>query len=329
MSDNSDVDRVPIRRPHYLKLAIQIAVIAVATWMIFYFMREYASDISNLRNLSVADVLLIGAWSFVSYTAYAYAVFVALISLGLKKLGPYDWIKIYFVSRLANLFVTQGGNVFRLLVLKKKYGFSYTKSTGVTGFLLWVNALIALLASLVVLAGTEKTSFMLGLSIFDWFVFITLVLLVGPPATAWAIISFRDSPVWESRFLRPVSDMARFFVATLRNLAVFSRITLLSIVHFIFFVGVNYFTFRAIGQPIGLAAVCLFTTAFVFTRYVNVVPGNLGISELVAGIVSEQMGVGFGNGLLVSGIVRIVEVVMILLIGALYGKVLAYNYLRN
>lgn len=88
----------------------------------------------------------------------------------------------------------------------------------------------------------------------------------------------------------------------------------------------NYFSFQAIDQPVDLAIVCIFTTAFVFTRYINVVPGNIGLSELVGGLVSEQMGVGFGNGLVVSGIVRIVEVLMILLIGLIYGQFMVFSY---
>jgi uncharacterized membrane protein YbhN (UPF0104 family) len=317
------------RRPGYLKVSLQIAVVAIVMMMIVYFMREYASDISNIRNLSFSDLFLIGVWSFVSYTAYAYAVYIVLVDIGLKNLGPAGWLKIYFVSRLANLFVTQGGNVFRLVILKKKYDFSYTNAIGVTGFLVWINAVIALLASAFFLARAAQTPLILGLSLLHWAGILVLALLIGPSVTAWAIVAFRDSSAWKSRLLRPFGDLAKFFISTLKNPSLFSQITILSIVHFIFFVGVNYFTFRAIGQPIGLAAVCLFTTAFVFTRYINVVPGNLGVSELVAGLVSEQMGVGFGNGLLVSGIVRIVEVVMILVIGLLYGKVLAYNHLRD
>ena len=323
------LNKIKARAPGYLKVTFQIAVIAIVTMMIVYFMRKYASDISNIRNISLSDLFLIGLWSFVSYTAYAYAVYIVLVDTGLKNLGSVGWIKIYFVSRLANLFITQGGNVFRLVILKKKYDFSYTNAIGVTGFLVWINAVIALLASAFFLAGVGQTSLVLGLSLFHWSIVLALALLTGPSFIAWAIVSSRNSSAWQSRFLRPFGDLAKFFIATLKKPALFSQITILSMVHFTFFVGVNYFTFRAIGQPIEIAAVCLFTTAFVFTRYINVVPGNLGVSELAAGLVSEQMGVGFGNGLLVSGIVRIVEVVMILLIGLLYGKVLAFNYLRE
>ena len=323
------LDSTSARKSSYLKIALQLVAIAIFALMIIYFLRKYADDISILQYLSLLDILVIGAWSFVSYTAYAYAVYVVLVAVGLKGLAPFHWLKVYFVSRLANLFVTQGGNVFRLVILKKKYNFSYTNSIGVTAFLVWINTVIAVLAAASFLAGYNQMPVFAGISLLQWFVLAVLVLLIMPPAAAWAILLFRDSAIFQFRIFRPLADIASFFVATVRDLALFSRITILSIVHFFFFVGVNYFTFRAIGQPIEIAAVCIFTTAFVFTRYINVVPGNLGVSELVGGLVSEQMGVGFGNGLLVSGIVRLVELIMILLVGLIYGKILAFNYLRE
>jgi len=103
----------------------------------------------------------------------------------------------------------------------------------------------------------------------------------------------------------------------------------LSAAHFYLFVGVNYVSFHSIGIPLELPVVCLYTTAFVFSRYINVVPGNLGVSELIGGLISEQMGVGFGNGLLVAGIVRVVEVMMILLAGLIYGKFAIFEYFSN
>ena len=324
-----DFDDQSVRKPGYLKIALQLTAIAIFALLIVYFMRKYSSDLANLRYVSLTDILLIGAWSFVSYSAYAYAVFVVLVAVGLEKLGPVGWLKIYFVSRLANLFVTQGGNVFRLVVLKKKYNFSYTNSIGVTAFLVWINAVIALLASTFFLARLDQAFVILGLNVWHWSIMAALTLLLFPSAIAFAILARQDSPIWQTRLLNPFAMVAAFFVSTVRDVTLFSKVTLLSAVHFCFFLGVNYLTFRAIGQPIELAAVCFFTTAFVFTRYVNIVPGNLGVSELVGGLVSELMGVGFGNGLLVSGIVRIVEVIMILLIGLIYGKFLAFNYLRK
>jgi len=314
------------RKSGFLKVTMQLFGIAMFVLAIVYFMRKYSADISSLQYLSLPDIFLIGAWSFVSYGAYAYTVYVVFVDLGLKGLGLFGWLRIYLVSRLVNFLVTQGGNLYRLILLKKKYNFSYTNSIGVTTFLVWINALIALMASAYFLAGFERKLYLHGVSLLSWSVLALVMLLLGPLLIVRSIQSFRRSSIWQSRALRPFANIADFFTASLKNGRLLARLTILSAIHFCFFVGVNYFSFQAIDQPVDLAIVCIFTTAFVFTRYVNVVPGNIGLSELVGGLVSEQMGVGFGNGLLVSGIVRIVEVIMILLIGLIYGQFMVFNY---
>jgi len=324
-----DTTNVLAQKPGYPKIVLQLVAIVIFALMIVYFMGKYASDISSLQHLSPQDILLIAAWLFVSYTAYACAVYVVLVALGLKRLGPFGWLRIYFASRLANIFVTQGGNVFRLVILKKKFNFSYTNSIGVTVFLIWINALIALFAALLILTGRGIKSEAEFTSLLGWSMLAVLVLMLGPLLIVWLIQYFRKSSIWLSPVLRPFRDIAEFFASTVKNFSLLSQITSLSVAHFFFFVGVNYFCFRAIGQSVGIAAVCLYTTAFVLTRYINIVPGNLGVSELVGGLVSEQMGIGFGNGVLVVGIIRFVEIMIIVLFGVICGQIFALSSFRK
>ena len=312
----------------YLRIAVQLLVISIFVLLIVYFMRKYASDLSNLQHLSLRDFLIIGVWSLASYTAYAYAVYVVLVDLGLKGLSPIAWLGVYFASRLANLFVVQGGNIFRLVYLKKKHNFSYTNSIGVTGFLIWLNAIIALSTTTYFLVSFDRSYFIEDVSLLTWCAYILLVLIVLPFIAGSAGYLIKKSSVGQSRVAVPLVEISEFFTATVSNHYLFLRLALLSAVHFFLFIGVNYFSFRAIGEPVSVATACVFTSFFVFTRYINVVPGNLGVSELVGGLVSEQIGVGFGNGLLVTTIVRMTEVALVLFLGLVFGKSIANNLLR-
>lgn len=324
-----DIRANPAAKRSRLKVTLQAITIALFILAIVYFLRKYSADISNLKMLSALDIVVIGAWSFVSYTAYAYAVYIVFLDLGLKKLGPIAWLRIYFVSRLVNFFITQGGNLYRLLVLKKNYNFSYTNTVGVTGFLIWINAAIALLASVYALNGLELDFQVGGLSLLWWCAYLLVGLMVVPLLAILLADRSRMASIAGYKLAAPFLQVAEFFTSTIKNIRLFAIVTTLSVIHFCFFLGVNYFGFRAIGQQIDLGIVCVFTTAFVFTRYINVVPGNIGVSELVGGLMSEQMGVGFSNGLIVTGIVRMVEVLVILLTGLIYGKILAVAFFRR
>lgn len=312
-----------------MKVVAQLLVIAMFIAAIAYFMRTYSADISSVRNLSWHSILYIGAWSFVSYTTYAYAVYVVLIELGLKNLGPVGWIRIYFVSRLVNFVVIQGGNLYRLIILKKKYDFSYTNSIGVTAFLIWINAFVALLLSVIALATFRERLDLYGVSLLAWSMALMFAAGLVPLIAVFSVRMLRAAALDDFRITRHVISIAEFFTDSVRKGGFFAKVTALSATHYCLFVGVNYVCFQAIGEPLDLPVVCIFTTAFVFTRYINVVPGNLGVSELVGGLISEQLGVGFGNGLIVTGIVRIVEVLMILLAALIYGKVAIFDYFSN
>ena len=306
-----------------------MSLVAVFVLLIMHFLQVYSADISSIWSLSPLDLLLIGIWSFVSYSAYAYAVYVMLISAGLKNVGPFGWLRIYFVSRVANFLVIQGGNLFRLFVLKKKYGFSYANSIGVTTLLIWLNAAIALLASSYVFATIDLNNDSFGVSLFAASVLALAGVLSLPLIIVSLVKATENLQLLPAKISEPVLKVSNYFVETIKNHRLMAQIFTLSCVHFAFFVGVNYFSFRALGQQVDVAGVCLFTTALVFTRYVNIVPGNLGLSELIGGLVSELLGIGFGSGLLVVGIVRMTEVLIILLFGLVYGKLLILDFLRN
>jgi len=312
-----------------IKNAFRILAFLLLIAAIAYFMRKYSADISNVRNLSWTSIGLISIWSFASYTTYAYAVYIVLVDLGLKGLRPVGWIRIYYVSRLVNFFVMQGGNLYRLIMLKKNYGFSYTNSIGVTAFLIWINASVALLSSAIMLSTFDESFDLYGISLRAWCIALLLAAITVPLIASSAGRMMRRPANELHRFARPILVIAEFFVETIKKKTFFAKVTALSAAHYFLFIGVNYVSFTAIGVPLDLPVVCLYTTALVFTRYINVVPGNLGVSELVGGLVSEQMGVGFGNGLVVAGIVRIVEVIMIVIAGLIYGKFAVFEYYSN
>jgi uncharacterized membrane protein YbhN (UPF0104 family) len=156
-----------------------------------------------------------------------------------------------------------------------------------------------------------------------------VILLLTPLLLVRVVTTFKCLATLPTKILEPALKIADHFVATMKNRRLMMKITFLSCIHFFFFVGANYFSFRALGQTVDVVGVCIFTTVFVFTRYINIVPGNIGLSELVGGLVSEQLGIGFGNGLLVSGIVRMIEILMIMIFGLSYGKFLLWEYFRN
>ena len=72
-----------------------------------------------------------------------------------------------------------------------------------------------------------------------------------------------------------------------------------------------YVCFYAIRNPLNLFQTLLFTIVLFLSRSVNLTPGNIGLTELICGYFSQYLGATVGSGIIVSGIIRIVEYIML------------------
>lgn len=307
------------------KRVVQFVLAAAFLLLIVHFFDKYSADLSSITQLSVLDIVLLSVLLFGASASYAYCVFLILRELGLEQLRHLDWQRIYFASRFVNFFVLQGGNLFRLLVLKKRYAFSYANSVGVTVLVLWISAAIALALCSVsaMLVDGIGTSIRVQL----WLA-VAAILLLPLPGMLFSR-SLDLLPDWTHRVREPLQSAAAVFSVIVKAPMQFAGMALLSLIHFLFFVAANYVAFVALDAGISVLESFIFSTAFVFTRYINIVPGNIGLAELLGGLISEIMGVGFGEGLLVVGLIRIVEIIMIVGVGFLDGNAQVWTFIRK
>lgn len=317
MSEVHDASKQPARR------VVQLIVVLGFFGLIVYFFRKYSADLSAIRNLSVLDIANIGLWLFISYTAYAWSQYIVLRDLGLKSLGAWRWLQIYYVSRAMNFVIIQGANLYRMLILKHQYGFSLANSVGVTAYILWLNAIAALSIAALALPALLDSEMPPA--------YATIAVIVGltalPIIVTLLIGRSLELPMWQNRFTEPVAKIVRFFNASYAKPLLNLRLFGFNVVNFIFFAGAIYFSFRALDADVPVLATLVFSAAFILTRYVSIVPGNIGLSELVSGLVAEMLGTGFGAGLLVAAVIRVVELLLIGTLGVANGGLVAYKTL--
>lgn len=317
MPDPAHATKHPARRVAQWLIAIGFFV------LIAYFFRKYSADLSAIRRLSVTDIVHIGLWLFVSYTAFAWSQYIIMRELGLRSLGMLRWLQIYYVSRAMNFVVIQGANLYRILVLKRQYGFSLANSIGVTGYIMWLNGLSVLCVGVLTLPFVVPATVETGL--------LSAALVLGtillPVLLTLAMRGTVERPAWQRRSLEPLAKVVRFFNESYRKPLLNLQVFALGVVNLLFFAAAVYVGFEALQASVSIAETLLFSAVFVLTRYVNIVPGNIGLSELVGGLAAEMLGTGFGSGLLVAGVIRIVEILLIGTLGVANGGVVAYRSL--
>lgn len=308
---------------HPAKRIVQWLVVVGFFLLIGYFLKKYSADLSAVRRLSIVDIVYMGLWLFVSYTAFAWSQYIIMRALGLRSLGMLRWLQIYYVSRALNFVVMQGANLYRILVLKRQYGFSLANSIGVTAYVMWLSGLSVLCV------GAATLPFILPPTAKS--VSLSAALILGatilPVLLTLALRGTVERPAWQRRTLEPFAKIVRFFNASYRDPLLNLRVFLLGLVNLLFFAGAIYVGFEALDTGVTLPASVLFSTVFVLTRYVNIVPGNIGLAELVGGLTAEMLGTGFAAGLLVAGVIRVVELLLIGTLGVANGGVVAYRNL--
>ena len=80
--------------------------------------------------------------------------------------------------------------------------------------------------------------------------------------------------------------------------------------------------FNAIGINIAFYQCLLFTVVLIVSRMFNIVPANIGISEVICGSISKAVDISFGSGIIISGIIRIINY-------AIYGLVTLATYISS
>ena len=98
------------------------------------------------------------------------------------------------------------------------------------------------------------------------------------------------------------------------------KLTGLLLIYFIFNVWMVAAGFKALNLTLSHGQIFLFTVTLLVSRIVNIVPGNLGISEWLCGYVSLALGGELGRGIMMSGILRLVDYCLMNALGIIFIK---------
>jgi len=81
-----------------------------------------------------------------------------------------------------------------------------------------------------------------------------------------------------------------------------------------------YVLFHSMSSELSFTNVFLFTNIFLLSRLVNIVPGNIGVTELICGYTSDWLGGTLGSGLIVAGVFRVLNYFLSIFFGVIYSK---------
>jgi len=211
-----------------------------------------------------------------------------------------EWFEVVAAGALSNLLPLSAGLVTKAYLVKRLHALSYRSYTGGQLALFLVGLVSSGLVGLVALLGLPWTqgTWIVGIACLGMLVAGTVLLVPGPLV----------SRIWSKLGGVGGADTPGLLGAATTAGALHALTLLLS-------AGKLYLAFSLGPERVPFAACLVFAAAGIATRFVTVTPGALGVRELLIGALAQLTGFSLGDALIASTIDRVVEVVVICVVG--------------
>lgn len=229
------------------------------------------------------------------------------------------WLRLIAVGQLLNTAAPQLGSVYRAVVLKREHGVTYLAyASGLLAFL-WLDLVMGVLLASAVIAGLDPGLHLRGAPVLLALLALLGVLLASPSAGTRLLSMF---PV-QRGFVVKARTRAVAALATVHSVlkapAFLLRYFSITLLVTLEQVATLWLLFRAVGAEIDLPTLLLFQVVFKLSTQVVITPGNLGVTELLFGLLAHGVESTLEQGLAVSVLYRAVSTAMVLLLGIAFG----------
>lgn len=294
-----------------LSTVLFVVMIALLGWYLY----ENRADLARLLQFNWQTVVMIFACALGACTMNAVYHKVILDTYGIP-LGLVDWMGVVFVANAMALVLPMRADlIFTATYYRRTKNFAYTKSASVAAGNVVFGVMFALLQLFVALLCT-------GLIEGQWPGLLWLMCLGMSAVVVVFLIIARWFENRMPAFLRKykmVVNIVSGFNALLGNRKLLWKLlgclTLNNILHLFLYMA----CFRGIGMQVTVYQALFYNSISRLVNLVSIVPGNIGIKQLVMGIAGSLMGDVFQNGVVVSLIQSISLVIVYIVVGGAFA----------
>jgi len=269
--------------------------------------------------LNFKTILYIILLQLLYYLLQGYRFRIVLEKCSSRNVRYLPWLRIFILGRFLNTVFSQMGNVYRSIELKQKYSISYTRYISSFTSLAWMDTSINLIIAAMIIA-VINPGFKIG-QFLAWEVLVILIfVVVATPIVAEIVlrkINFKNRYLdWlHSKF----AEVLLVSVSNLKDKVYLLKIVLLGLAIFVRTCAMFYVYFSVFNVQISIPALVVFYALFKIGAFIIITPGNVGVQEVIYGFLSEQMGIGMAQGVLVAALIRVVGICSISILGLALG----------
>jgi len=323
-SRNANARRQPIRihavsQPRLAKYRTALRWLVAAVLLVLA-VRLVLADPEPLRRALVAPKLpLAGIAALVALNQLLMSV---RFSLAVSRCGgggvpPRTWFRLTSVGQFLNLFVPQLGNVYRAVTLKREYGISYLSyASGLTAFVL-LDLQMGFLIALGTIALVERDLELATIPAIPVLMGVLLLVVAAPYLVLAALDRRRGDGDGKlrGRLITLIATMREALHDKGFLLRFFAINLLTTAVH----VAALRLAFHATGASASLGSLMVLQVFVKMSFVVAITPGNLGINEIVYGVLAHASTSTAEQGVTVALLMRIIGTLTVIVIGVLAG----------
>lgn len=284
--------------------------------VVFHFVRN-ADDLSKVLNLSSGHLAVIALLQLAYQLVFTSRSVAVVRKCSNRSITWFQWFRISSTGRFLSLFVPQSGNVYQGVHLKRFFRVGYTEYLTSKFSLAWIDFIFNMLFAAAVIVAADYSFRLAGLPAPLVLLVIGVCVAVVPPVML-RLLRSADSRHRYVQWLRDrLTTLLEITLQSMRDTGYLARLIGLGLVIFSITCGVIYTCFDGLGAAPTVRAVVLFCALLKISDHAALTPGNLGVREILFGILGEFFGLGVSEGILVSVIRRVISQIEIAIIAGL------------
>lgn len=295
----------------WISTALFVVMIGLLCWYL-YANRADLARLLQLDWLTVAQILLFALGACIMNAVYHKMI---LDTYGIE-LGLVDWMGVVFVANAMSLVLPMRADlIFTAAYYRRTKHFAYTKSASVAAGNVVFGVMFALLQLFAALLCTGVIEGQWPGILWLLWLGLSAVIVVFLVIARW----FENRMPAFLRRYRIVVKVVSGFNALLGNRRLLWKLlgclTVNNILHLFLYMA----CFRGIGMEVTIYQALFYNSISRLVNLVAIVPGNIGIAQLVMGVAGSLMGDVFHNGVVVSLIQSIALVIVYIVAGGAFA----------
>lgn len=296
-------------------------MIALLGWYLY----ENRADLAQLLTFSWQTVVLIFVLALGACTMNAVYHKMILDTYEID-LSLVDWMGVVFVANaMAFVLPMRMDLIFTATYYRRTKNLAYVKSASVAAGNIVFGVMFALFQMFIALLCT-------GLIEGQWPGLLWLILVCCMLGTAVFLIIARwfenRMPAFLKR-IKIVRDVVSGFNALLSNRTLLWKLLGCLIVNNLLHLFLYMACFRGIGMEVTIYQALFYNSVSRMINLVAIVPGNIGIKQMVMGVAGSLMGDVFQSGVVVSLLQSVSLMIVYIVVGGMFGYPVWKNWNRG